>query len=88
MTSTLAQPQTPPAYVEMFGLLTGMFIGGAVATLAQLGVPDLLEDGPKSAEELAPQIKANPDALYRLMRATASVGVLRESPDRKFLKLS
>jgi hypothetical protein len=84
MTSMLAQPHTPPAHAEMFRLLTGMFIGGAVATLAQLGVPDLLDDGPQSAEELATQIRANPDALYRLMRATASVGVLRESPDRKF----
>jgi hypothetical protein len=68
----------------MFQLLTGMFIGGAVATLAQLGVPDLLEDGAKSAEELAAEINADPGALYRLMRATASVGVLCEGPDGKF----
>jgi len=68
----------------MFQLLTGMFIGGAVATLAQLGIPDLLENGAKSAEELAAQVKAHPEALYRLMRATASVGVLCEEPDRKF----
>ena len=70
----------------MFQLLTGMFIGGAVATLAQLGIPDLLEHGAKSADELAAQINADPDALYRLMRATASVGVLCEGPDRKFLQ--
>jgi hypothetical protein len=84
MTATIAQPQAAPAHVGMFQLLTGMFIGGAVAVLAQLGVPDLLEGGAKSAEELAPQINADPDALYRLMRATASVGVLCESPDGKF----
>lgn len=86
MTATMAQPQTPPAHAAMFQLLTGMFIGGAVATLAQLGIPDLLENGAKSADELAVQINADPDALYRLMRATASVGVLCEGSDRKFVQ--
>jgi hypothetical protein len=49
-----------------------------------MGIPDLVEAGPKSAEELAKQIGAQPQALYRLMRATASVGVLSEGPDGKF----
>jgi hypothetical protein len=35
-------------------------------------------------EELAKEIGADPRALYRLMRATASVGVLSEGPDGKF----
>jgi hypothetical protein len=56
----------------------------AVSCLAQLGIPDLLENGPRSAEELAGQIGAQPDALYRLMRATACVGVLAEDSDGKF----
>ena len=49
-----------------------------------MGIPDLVEAGPKSAEEVAKQIGAQPEALYRLMRATASVGVLSEGPDGKF----
>jgi hypothetical protein len=65
-------------------LLTGAHITGAIACLAQMGIPDLVEGGPKSAEELATQIGAQPQALYRLMRATASVGVLSEGPDGKF----
>lgn len=56
----------------------------AISHLARLGVPDLLESGPKSASELAPQIGADPDALYRLMRATAAAGVLAERPDGTF----
>jgi O-methyltransferase domain len=43
-----------------------------------------VEHGPKSAEELAKQIGAQPRELYRLMRATASVGVLAEGADGKF----
>ena len=79
-----AQPQTPPAHVGILQIMNGAYVAGAVSCLAQLGIPDLVEAGPKSAEELAKQIGANPQALYRLMRATASVGVLSEGPDGKF----
>jgi hypothetical protein len=68
----------------MLQLLNGAHVAGAVSCLAQLGIPDLVEAGPRSAEELATQIGAQPKALYRLMRATASVGVLSEGPDGKF----
>jgi hypothetical protein len=79
-----APGQTPPAHVGMMQLLNGSYIAGAVACLAQLRIPDLVEAGPRSAEELASQIGAHPQALYRLMRATASVGVLSEGSDGKF----
>ena len=59
-------------------------IAGAVSTLARLGVADHLDAGPQSAEELAAKIGAQPGPLYRLMRATASVGVLAEGPDGRF----
>jgi hypothetical protein len=68
----------------MMQLLSGFMVAGAVSALARLGVPDLLKSGPQSAEELAPQVHAQPVPLYRLMRATASVGVLAEGPDGKF----
>ena len=81
--ATNAKGQTP-AHVGMFQLLNGVFVVGAVSCLAQLGIPDLVEHGPKSAEELAAQIGADPRALYRLMRATACLGVLSEGSDGKF----
>ncbi|MGB7022230.1 MAG: methyltransferase [Candidatus Acidiferrales bacterium] len=84
MTSPTTQPQKHPAHVGMMQLLNGPHIAGAVSCLAQMGIPDLVEAGPKSAEELANQIGANPEALYRLMRASASVGVLSEGPDGRF----
>src|SRR5690242_10195384 len=82
--ATTAKGQTAPAHVGMFQLLNGVFITGAISCLALLGVPDLVEQGPKSAEELAAQIGADQRALYRLMRATACAGVLSEGPDGKF----
>ena len=80
----MSQSNTPPAHVGMLQLLNGASVAGAVSCLAQPGIPDLVEAGPKSAEELAGQIGAHAPSLYRLMRATASVGVLLEGPDGKF----
>jgi hypothetical protein len=78
------QHQTPPAHVGVLQLLIGRPIAQVVSCVANLGIPDLVEAGPKSAEELAQQIGADPGALYRLLRASASVGVLLEGPDGKF----
>ena len=48
-----------------------------------MGIPDLVEAGPKFAEELAKET-GRPQALYRLMRATASVEGTCQGPDGKF----
>ena len=79
-----AHAQNVPAHVGMLQLLNGAYVASAVSCLAQLGIPDLLEAHPQSAEVLASQIGVQPQALYRLMRATASVGVLSEGPDGRF----
>jgi O-methyltransferase domain/Dimerisation domain len=79
-----AQSQTPPAHVGILQLVNGAYVAGAVSCLAQLGIPDLVEAAPKSADELARQTGADPRALHRLMRATAAVGVLSEGPQGKF----
>jgi hypothetical protein len=68
----------------MFQLMNGGYVAGAVACVAELRIPDLVESGPKSADELAAQIGANAQALFRLMRATACVGVLSEGSNGKF----
>ena len=80
----MQQLQSPPAHVGILQILNGAHVAGAVSCLAQLGIPDLLDGAPKSPDELAAQIGANPQALYRLMRATACVGVLSEGSDGKF----
>jgi hypothetical protein len=80
----IADRPTPSAHTGIFMLMNGFHVAGAVSCLALLGIPDLVGAAPKSAEELATQIDADPQALYRLMRATACVGVLSEGPDGKF----
>jgi hypothetical protein len=84
MTEVSTKPQAPPAHVGMFQLLSGASITGVISCLAALGIPDLVENGPKSAEEIAKEIGSQPDTVYRLMRANASIGVLSEGADGKF----
>jgi SAM-dependent methyltransferase len=65
-------------------LVFGKCLTQAVSVAAHLRVADHLKDGPRTAEALAPVCEANADALYRLLRALATVGVLVEHPDRTF----
>lgn len=76
------QALPPPARV--FGLITGMWAAKAAAACAELGIPDVLAHGPKTADEVAKAIDADPSATYRLMRGVASVGVLVAEPNGRF----
>jgi len=84
MEAATAQPQNVPAHVAMFQMMNGFCVVGVVSCVAKLGIPDLVENSPKSAQELAEKIGANKEALYRLMRASACAGVLTEGPDGIF----
>src|SRR5262249_48812468 len=65
-------------------MITGYWISQAIYAAAKLGIADLLKDGPKPAAELAGATSTNPDALYRLLRALASVGIFIEDESRQF----
>jgi O-methyltransferase/methyltransferase family protein len=65
-------------------LTNGYQSSQAVHVAATLGIADLLADGPRASDELASATGSHPDALYRLLRALASVGVLQEESGRTF----
>ena len=69
---------------ELRHLVNGFQVSQAIHVAAALGIPDLLADGPRTSEELADAAGADPDALYRLLRALASIGVLEEDGERAF----
>lgn len=77
-------PQTAPPFAQILQMLNGLTLSTCISCLARLGIADLVEHGPKSAEELAVSVGADSKALYRLLRVTASVGVLAEGPDGRF----
>jgi hypothetical protein len=75
---------TPEAVQHAFQLMTGHIVASAVNIAARLGLSDRLAQGPRTADDLARETGANPDALYRLMRSLAGVGMFEESSDRMF----
>jgi O-methyltransferase domain/Dimerisation domain len=74
----------PPPHVVVLQMLTGKWVSTAIAAVAKFGIADHLESGPKSARELASLTGTNEQALYRLLRATASLGVFTEREDGRF----
>jgi hypothetical protein len=72
----------PPAV--LLQMITGFWTSQAIFAAAKLGLADLVKDGPKPSEELARATGVRPKALYRLLRALASVGVFREEEDGRF----
>ena len=65
-------------------LVNGYQVTQAIHVAAVLGIVDRLVDESQSSDALAVAVGADPDALYRLLRALASIGVLREENGRRF----
>jgi hypothetical protein len=76
-------PSQRPA-LALRRLVNGFQVTQAIHVAAVLGIADLLIDGPRSSDDLAAVTASHPQALYRLLRALASVGVFREEADRRF----
>lgn len=64
--------------------MTGHIVASAVNIAAQLGIADRLANGPCTTADLAHECSVNEDALYRVLRALASVGVFEEESPRTF----
>jgi hypothetical protein len=69
---------------DLMRLLDGFRVTQTICAAVELGVPDLLADGARTSDELAQASGADPSALYRLLRALASLGVLHEADERRF----
>ncbi len=65
-------------------MITGYWTSQAIYVAAKLELADKLTSGPKTSAELAAETKTNPDALLRLLRALASVGVFSQQDGKKF----
>ena len=69
---------------ELRRLINGFQVSQAIHVAAVLGIADLLAGGPRDAGDLATATESDAGALYRLLRALAAVGVLREEEGRRF----
>ena len=65
-------------------LAAGGWIAQAIHVAAKLGLADLLNDGRKTAAELAHDTSTHADALFRLLRTLASVGIFKPDNEGRF----
>ena len=82
MDQTTASP--PQTAVDVRQMITGYWAAQMVYVAAKLGVADLLDSGPRAADDLARAASVHADSLYRLLRALASLGIFREQEDGRF----
>ena len=74
---------TPPdALAELMTIATGYQRSRALMVVAELGIADLLRNGPRSVDELARATHTHAPTLYRVLRALAAAGVFEERPGR------
>jgi hypothetical protein len=68
----------------MLQIISGFWISRAVYVIGKLGIPDLLQSGPKTAGELASATNTHAASLFRILRALVSVGVLSSADGGRF----
>ena len=78
------QPSDLPPQAVMMQMINGKLVSRCVSLVAELGVADLLGDGPQDTSSLAAATDSNPDALYRVLRMLAGLGIFVELPGRQF----
>ena len=71
------------SYVRMTEL-ADYIVPFTIRAVAELGIADLLVDGPRSVEDLAATREVDPSSLHRALRALASKGIFTEEPAGSF----
>jgi hypothetical protein len=77
-------PQELPTEAVLGQIVMGAFTSQAVYVAAKLGIADLVKENPLSVAELAAATGTNAAALYRVLRALASLGVFTETAPKTF----
>jgi hypothetical protein len=68
----------------MIQFITGFWTSRALYVAAKLGIADLLQSGPKTAQELAEATGTHAPSLYRILRALTSAGLFKRESDDRF----
>ncbi|HVM12090.1 MAG TPA: methyltransferase, partial [Actinomycetota bacterium] len=76
------EPRPPQAsHAGTAELLNGYRTTSLIVAAVQLGLPEHLAQGPVSPEPLAERVDADADALVRLLRGLAALGLVEENDD-------
>jgi hypothetical protein len=88
MTASNQMADTPagPSPVDVvMGMALGYLVSRSLPVATELGIADLLKEGPKTVEELASRTGAHRESLYRLLRTLAAQGVFAEDDHGRFV---
>ena len=80
----MEQTLVPDAMMTLTDIGLGYFYSAALRAVAELGIADLLADGPKSARELADATSTSQPHLHRVLRALAGCGLFAQDADGRF----
>jgi len=75
--------QLPPP-VLLYQLASAHYLSQALYVAAELGIADLLADGPQTHDALAARTHTHPPSLRRVLRLLASAEVFAENADGRF----
>jgi hypothetical protein len=77
-------PSMPPPAATLLQMVTGGWVAQALYVVAKLGIADLLRDGQQASAALAQATHTDAQALYRVLRALARVGIFVEDAAGRF----
>ena len=77
-------PPAPPPPVQIYLMSQGAVVTRALSLAAELGLADLLANGPRDTEQLAQATSTHARSLYRMLRLLSSVGVFTEARPGQF----
>jgi hypothetical protein len=83
----MSEPNRAPSAAsreQLGALIRGYRMSQAIYVATQLGIPDLLADGPREVADLARETGSHLTSLGRVLAALASVGVLDKVGQREF----
>jgi len=69
---------------KLMKLLTSKWITKPIFAASEIGLFEIISKKPKSIGEIAKATKTKPQLLYRLLRALASFGFIKETCDQKY----
>ena len=72
------------ATMTLANLGLGYFYSAALRAVAELGIADLLAEGPRTSQELAEATATHQSHLHRVLRALAGCGVFAQDADGSF----
>jgi SAM-dependent methyltransferase len=80
----MAKSEGAPPQAVMMQMINGKLLSRCVSLIAELAIADRLASGPRDVGSLAASTGTDADALYRVLRLLAGLGIFVELPDRRF----